>query len=181
MDPSFFLLQLSGGSSVGFRLDRPEPYVVGRSIACDFVIDHPSVSRRHAEVRSTPTGLEVRDLDSRNGTFIDSERITVGRLTHGQQVRFGHVCFLVLRPAEDEDATQSGTDDAHGLHTLRAPLTEAQARVFDRLVRGLTEKEVAAELELSPNTVHCHVVGIYRVLGVSSRAEFFTRILAQSK
>jgi pSer/pThr/pTyr-binding forkhead associated (FHA) protein len=177
MDPSFFLLQLSGGSSVGFRLDRPEPYVVGRSVACDFVIDHPSVSRRHAEVRSGPTGLEVRDLDSRNGTFIGSERIAVGRLAPGQQIQFGHVRFLVLRPADAEDATQSCTDEAQGRHSVRAKLTDAQARVFDALVRGLTEKGIATELRLSPNTVHHHIAAIYRVLDVSSRAEFFARIV----
>lgn len=43
------------------------------------------------------------------------------------------------------------------------------------LLRGLSEKEVAAELGLSPHTVHEYVKALYRRLGVTSRAELFAR------
>lgn len=49
------------------------------------------------------------------------------------------------------------------------PLSVTERRVLLLLNRGMTEKQVAAELDRSPNTVHVHVRNIYRKLGVSSR------------
>ncbi|WP_028067487.1 LuxR family transcriptional regulator [Solirubrobacter soli] len=50
-------------------------------------------------------------------------------------------------------------------------LSERELTVLRYLAGGLTERQVAAELYLSFNTVHSHVKAIYRKLGVSSRAE----------
>jgi LuxR family maltose regulon positive regulatory protein len=54
-------------------------------------------------------------------------------------------------------------------------LSEAEARVLDRLLEGLSVGEVASELWLSPNTVKTHRRGIYRKLGVHSREELVER------
>jgi LuxR family maltose regulon positive regulatory protein len=53
-------------------------------------------------------------------------------------------------------------------------LSERELTVLKHLARGLTEREIAAELYLSFNTVHSHVKAIYRKLGVSSRSEAVT-------
>ena len=45
------------------------------------------------------------------------------------------------------------------------------------LLRGLSEKQVAAELGLSPHTIHEYVRSLYRRFGVASRAELFVRLL----
>jgi len=62
----------------------------------------------------------------------------------------------------------------------RAPaddeLTERELTVLRHLASDLSEREIAAELYLSFNTVHSHVKSIYRKLGVSSRAEAVARI-----
>ncbi|MDA0162284.1 LuxR C-terminal-related transcriptional regulator [Solirubrobacter ginsenosidimutans] len=49
-------------------------------------------------------------------------------------------------------------------------LSERELTVLRHLRGGLSEREIAAELYLSFNTVHSHVKSIYRKLGVSSRA-----------
>jgi LuxR family maltose regulon positive regulatory protein len=54
---------------------------------------------------------------------------------------------------------------------LGASLSERERTVLELLRSGLSEREVAAELVVSFNTVHSHVKAIYRKLGVSSRAE----------
>jgi DNA-binding CsgD family transcriptional regulator len=46
------------------------------------------------------------------------------------------------------------------------------------LVRGLSEKEAAASLALSPNTVHHYVRGLYRAFGVSTRTELLARFVS---
>ena len=50
-------------------------------------------------------------------------------------------------------------------------LTGRQREVLDLLVAGLSNKEIATRLGISPKTVMHHTVAIYRVLGVRGRAE----------
>jgi suppressor of ftsI len=59
--------------------DVDRDIVVGR-VGGDIEIDDPEVSRRHAVVRPIPEGVEVEDLGSSNGTFVDGHRIQ-GKLT----------------------------------------------------------------------------------------------------
>ena len=53
-------------------------FLVGRSAACDLRIDDPRVSGEHASLRWTGTVWEVRDLGSKNGTFVGARRLAAG-------------------------------------------------------------------------------------------------------
>jgi DNA-binding NtrC family response regulator len=53
----------------------PETQVVGRNEACDIVLDDRKVSAVHMELVATERGVRVRDLGSRNGTFIGDTRV----------------------------------------------------------------------------------------------------------
>jgi len=69
-------LTLLLGRRVMQAYDFKQPsIIVGRDSAADVVIDNPSVSRRHAEIRLGDNGWEVEDLGSSNGTFIENARI----------------------------------------------------------------------------------------------------------
>src|SRR5262245_52235615 len=46
------------------------PLVIGTSPECDLVVSNARVSRRHCELRLTPRGIILRDLGSKNGTFL---------------------------------------------------------------------------------------------------------------
>lgn len=59
---------------------------------------------------------------------------------------------------------------------LPAGLTGREREVVERLVEGHSEKQVAARLGLSLQTVHAHVKSIYRKLHVSSRSELLSRL-----
>ncbi|XXX81759.1 helix-turn-helix transcriptional regulator [Sorangium sp. So ce134] len=48
------------------------------------------------------------------------------------------------------------------------------------LARGLSEKEIAAELRISPHTVHDYVKALHRHFGVQSRGELLALCLGQS-
>src|SRR4029079_91479 len=41
---------------------------------CDVVLSDPEVSRRHAVLRESETGLAIEDLGSTNGTYVNDER-----------------------------------------------------------------------------------------------------------
>src|SRR5688572_7445538 len=71
------ILQALNGASPGRRypLDRAKS-VLGRSADCDIVLDAGAVSRFHAQILRVGKGYFVEDLKSRNGTFLNGERIT---------------------------------------------------------------------------------------------------------
>jgi CheY-like chemotaxis protein len=64
---------------------------IGRSEDNAFQIAEASVSARHCEVRLRGNELDVRDLRSTNGTFIEGQPVTEGTLRHGQILRLGEV------------------------------------------------------------------------------------------
>jgi DNA-binding CsgD family transcriptional regulator len=74
----------------------------------------------------------------------------------------------------DRDAIRAVLDAAGAPPTALPPppagLTERELDVLRRLVAGHTKREIAAELILSPSTIHTHTVHIYGKCGVSTRA-----------
>jgi phosphoserine phosphatase RsbU/P len=66
------------------------PFTVGRGPENNLVIPEPSVSRHHAYIRNTPEGLSIVDNQSRNGIFVNDERVNNGRLLRpGDALRIG--------------------------------------------------------------------------------------------
>jgi hypothetical protein len=53
--------------------------LIGRHAACDVHVDSPLVSTEHASLRWTGEGWALKDLGSRNGTFVDGERLGAGK------------------------------------------------------------------------------------------------------
>jgi pSer/pThr/pTyr-binding forkhead associated (FHA) protein len=83
------------GPLEGRRLEVSSGLVLGREQA-DVVIDDPGVSRRHAVIRPVEDGLEIEDLDSLNGTWVNGRRIAgATRLAPGDRVTLGDSSFDV--------------------------------------------------------------------------------------
>ena len=86
------------GPSAGQRLEIEGELLLGRE-ASDFLKHDGEVSRRHAAVRPAADGLEVEDLGSSNGTFVNDERVSGMRaLRSGDVVRVGQTSFDVDLP-----------------------------------------------------------------------------------
>lgn len=182
MDPSLVtgtsdlaLVSVSRGKTHLFRL-REGTSLVGRGSECEIILTSNTVSRKHAELTVENGRLTVKDLKSRNGTFIDHQKITSGVVEQGQRVKFGVLAF-VLQNVDGMLANVEVVETVRvpgGLveeRSSRSDLTEAQCRVYDLLVTGKSEKEIARLLHLSPNTIHCHVQAIYATFDVHTRAE----------
>jgi pSer/pThr/pTyr-binding forkhead associated (FHA) protein len=70
---------------------------IGRSVAADIRLDHPSVSRRHALVISEPdASLRVLDDRSLNGVFVNGDEIDWGKLEDGDELRIGRYQLFAL-------------------------------------------------------------------------------------
>ena len=87
------LLVLAPGGIRSFELPRSGLSSIGRAPTSDVFIDHPSVSRNHAEIQVAPEGARLLDLSSRNGTRVNGERLGAAAvlLKVGDQIAFGDV------------------------------------------------------------------------------------------
>ncbi len=81
-----------------FRILPGGVRTIGRATGADFIVDAALVSRVHCRVTALPDGtLELRDLDSTNGTFVNGQRIEAARLASGDRIQVGRVEFVSLR------------------------------------------------------------------------------------
>ncbi|MCG8457436.1 MAG: FHA domain-containing protein, partial [Holophagales bacterium] len=76
---------------------------LGSSASNDLVIDHEGVSRQHAIVLVERAGAEVIDQESKNGTFVNGERVGRAALCHGSVLGLGSV-ELTLEVVAADDA-----------------------------------------------------------------------------
>ncbi|HEY8259029.1 MAG TPA: adenylate/guanylate cyclase domain-containing protein [Gemmatimonadales bacterium] len=93
---SYRLVSDSGDQSFDLPIGRR--LVVGRGLSSDIGLYDPTISRRHAEVTAGPDGVQVKDLGSSNGTFINGTRITTSRLKPDDAVTFGRLMFHLKAP-----------------------------------------------------------------------------------
>jgi hypothetical protein len=69
--------------------------LVGRNPACDFTLNHGSVSRQHCLLQITERGLHVKDLSTTNGTKVNGIKMTEGYVGVGEKLTIGHLDFVV--------------------------------------------------------------------------------------
>lgn len=73
---------------------------VGRDVGCGVRLEDDSVSREHCQLVYTNEGYVLRDLGSRNGTYVNQEPVIVRTLKSGDTIRVGLRCelrYLVAR------------------------------------------------------------------------------------
>jgi pSer/pThr/pTyr-binding forkhead associated (FHA) protein len=81
---------------------------IGRAARADFVIDVALVSRVHCRlVLNEANELELEDLGSTNGTFVNGQKVTKAMLNHGDTVTIGRVDFVVNSQAQDSSVQKT--------------------------------------------------------------------------
>ena len=184
---SIWLVVRGLAPEVWARRIKARRQIIGRAEECEIQLFDDRVSRQHAKIWERGGVVFIRDLDSRNGTFVEGVRVTRCKLETGTALRIGDVTFEVIvsateEPRDKEKALNSTTvkhEIPPGVINTNFPgLSDGQRQVLRRLVQGASEKEVASALNLSYHTVHAHVKQIYRQLGVRSRAELIASCLS---
>jgi pSer/pThr/pTyr-binding forkhead associated (FHA) protein len=95
-------LTITTGPHEGQSIECDQELVVGREDT-DLVVDDSEMSRRHATIRPVTGGLEIEDLGSLNGTFVDGKRISgVTMLTGNASLKMGITLFALEIPVSEE-------------------------------------------------------------------------------
>jgi len=145
------LLVIYKGALAGMRWPLGyEPVTLGRAGDCDIVLLERQISRYHVRIERDADGYVLRDLGSKNGTFVNGERVRgqLYRLRDGDEIslattlQIGFVAgeatlpleeiFLPGRLVVDEDARRVRL----GREELNPPLSPAQFTLLAMLVKS---------------------------------------------
>jgi transcriptional regulator of acetoin/glycerol metabolism len=161
------VLELHGASASASRLARSDTQprtlegfgeiVIGREGVLAFVDDE--LSRRHATLTRHARALHVTDLDSRNGVFVNCERVTSARLRPGDVLRLGqHVGVVTEYPGlvgELAPGLFGGARLASALAPARRALTlGSEGRLGKGPLPIVLEGETGTGKELAAAAIH---------------------------
>jgi pSer/pThr/pTyr-binding forkhead associated (FHA) protein len=83
--------------SFTFRILPGSIKTIGRSPGAEFILEAAMVSRLHCQLTAGAAELEVVDMESTNGTFVNGERVTRASLKEGDKLGVGRVELFVTR------------------------------------------------------------------------------------
>jgi pSer/pThr/pTyr-binding forkhead associated (FHA) protein len=90
-----------GASEQTFRLLPGNARTLGRATGADFIVDAALVSRVHCRLTALPSGeLEIKDLESTNGTFVNGQRVESARVSAGDRIQVGRLELVATRETE---------------------------------------------------------------------------------
>lgn len=84
-----------------FRILPGNTKTIGRAPRADFIVDAPLVSRVHCRLSAGAAELEVVDLESTNGTYVNGERVARAILRRGDRLGIGRI-ELTISDATDQ-------------------------------------------------------------------------------
>jgi pSer/pThr/pTyr-binding forkhead associated (FHA) protein len=133
MDVNLVLHKKNGSNKI-FPLPN-NVTVIGRRHTCDLRIPLESVSRRHCQLSCDNGVFKIRDLDSRNGTYLNGKRVKEAVIKAGDSIKIGPLTFVLQmngqlpRPAEAASSAQGASPQRPELEdsSLASDVAEALA------------------------------------------------------
>lgn len=154
-----WILVSKDGNSCGRHWElSAAPFVLGRALDCDIVIDDPSVSRRHCKLFIDGEALRIEDLGSSHRALVNGEAVENGVIVPGDTLSLGTTTFVVSRGRYDDsrrepEHTNDVTLDLFGIDSSddKKPEGRPQSNVelvyLFKLGRSLSQCRTRAELD----------------------------------
>jgi pSer/pThr/pTyr-binding forkhead associated (FHA) protein len=145
--------------------DEETDFIVGRDLQSQLAIDHQTVSRKHAKLSKKWGGFVITDLGSKNGTFVNGEKVVEKGLNDGDEIVFGTIKAVFRNPQEfDIDAISKSMAEERKAHDKiqeaaklegeeRAKAPEAKPEpIADAKIKGAAENPSKTEDKKSAET-----------------------------
>jgi len=101
------LIQVSDGVNQSYFLKEGITNI-GRDLDNEIQLSSADVSRHHARIYNMGDVVEIEDLNSANGTYVNGKKITRVILSHGNEIKIGRIYFFF------EENSSVGMDDNSG-------------------------------------------------------------------
>jgi len=95
-----WLIPRNDSAKMRYPLTR-DRIVIGRDIKNDILLNDESVSRSHAEIIRTEAGYIMKDMNSKNGLFINNQRVQEHVLCEGDAITIGDLDFIFSYSRKD--------------------------------------------------------------------------------
>lgn len=142
---------------------------IGRQDDNDIVLPSDMrVSRHHTAVEDREGEWILRDLRSRNGSVLNGQPVTEGRLRGGDRIKIGGTTFVF---SEERDAMSTITDTHLARTAAKPDLSAREKEILKLLCRGSTDQQIAEALFISLSTVRSHLDRIRDKSGYRRRSE----------
>ena len=131
-------LVIKKGEEIQRREVGATSLTVGRDPSCEIHVDDPSLSRRHGMFEPTPTGVRFVDLGSRNGSWVNLQKVKEAELKPGDTVRMGSLLITYAydappppppKPAAPPPVASEANDSATVIVSTKAPSKPANPPV----------------------------------------------------
>ena len=138
----------NGSRAEQWEIDE-EPVVVGRNRQAKVNIEDEGLSRRHFLIVREGEDYLIKDLNSRNGTWVDGRRVFEEKLHNNERILAGHTLFLF---ADQPGSSATGAPLATGSHgtvllsAMPKPGTQSKRNSFP----GVIPAELAHPAGLEP-------------------------------
>ena len=127
-----------------FELRRGAALTVGRALSSDVPLLDPTVSRRHASLIADESGIELNDLGSSNGTFVNGQRVEHARISPGDVLTFGKLSFNVSKSDVSENG-DSGSAVRYAPTIVRQRAVPDARQAFAEALRASGSQAVVDE------------------------------------
>lgn len=145
----------AAGGARTLRIERSA--IVGSSPSVPIRVDDPLVSRLHAELTVKSDGVWVRDLASKNGTYVEGVRVIEARVPVGGRVRVGGAILRVAQTWDDAPEapwTESSLGALVGHSVAMRELFARVVRVAASTMPVLIQGETGVGKEIVARTIH---------------------------
>ena len=164
-------VEVTGGPDQGKRVSALQGLVrVGSDSTNDLVLTDTTVSRRHLEIERTSRGLLMRDVNSRNGTFVFGRQVLEAYLEPSDRIELGKTTLTLRQKSVDTEVELDGQEifgELVGVSQAMRIVFAELGRVARQDVTLLIEGETGTGKELAARAVHSQSArraGPFRVL-----------------
>lgn len=137
--------------------------LIGRSTECDVLLDNAGVSRTHAKVLRQGNQLQVVDLNSGNGTFVNGKSVNEAAVTSTDTIGIGK--FTLTMKLADEalpESTPQPTAETNGVVSSTVFLRPEETRkILEKTQVGGPKPAVATPIRPTPKEESARPTGIW--------------------